>query len=262
MDGGYDALAPDLVVADHGPLRILTLSRPEALNAINLRMHRALAAVWELLAADRGARAVVLTGAGRAFSAGGDLRHITDLAQDNLLRREDIGRAIAIVRGITGCPLPIVAAVNGPAVGLGATVALLCDIVLVGESAYFADPHVAVGLTAADGGAAIWPWLTGLSRAKEYLFTGKRVSAQTAVDIGLASRVVPDDELFAEAVALGEELARQPRQALQTTKLALNQHLRDAIGPLLESALEDESRCFDDPEHQARVAKLIAREGG
>lgn len=260
MTEGYDGLAPELLVEQRGALRIVTMNRPDALNAVNLPLHKAITLVWEQLSADSHARAVVLTGAGRAFSAGGDLRHIQDLAVDDWLRREDMVRAAAIVRGMTECPLPIVAAVNGPAVGLGATVALLADIVLIAESAYLADPHVAVGLTAADGGASIWPWLAGLSRAKEYLLTGDRIGAELAVQIGLASRVVEDLAILPEAIALAERLARQPRLAVQSTKLALNQHLRYAVGPLLEEALEAESRCFDEAEHQSRVAKLVARE--
>lgn len=259
---GYDEFAPELLVEERGALRVVTLNRPDVLNAINLRLHRAVTVVWERLSADPEARAVVITGAGEAFSAGGDLHHIQDLQRDDWLRREDMVRAAAIVRGMTECPLPIVAAVNGPAVGLGATLALLADIVLVGESAYLSDPHVSVGLTAADGGASIWPWLAGLSRAKEYLLTGDRVGAQQAVQIGLASRVVADLALMAEAVALAERLARQPKLAVQSTKLALNMHLREAAGPILEAALEEESRCFDEPEHQARIAKLVAREAG
>jgi enoyl-CoA hydratase len=262
MTDRYDGLAPELLVEVRGALRIVTMNRPDALNAVNLSLHQAVTDVWALLSADDEARAVVLTGAGRAFSAGGDLHHIQDLQGDADLRREDMVRAAAIVRGMTGCPLPVVAAVNGPAVGLGATVALLADVVLVAESAYLSDPHVSVGLTAADGGVSIWPWLAGLSRAKEYLLTGDRIDAAKAVDIGLASRVVADDAILDEAVALAERLARQPRLAVQSTKLALNQHLREAVGPVLDAALGAEERCFDEPEHQARIAKLVSREAG
>jgi enoyl-CoA hydratase len=262
MAEGYDGLAPELLVEARGAVRIVTMNRPDALNAVNLPLHKAITVVWDRLSADTEARAVVLTGAGRAFSAGGDLPHIQDLQRDDWLRREDMVRAAAIVRGMTECPLPIVAAVNGPAVGLGATVALLADIVLVAESAYLSDPHVSVGLTAADGGVSIWPWLAGLSRAKEYLLTGDRIGAELAVQIGLASRVVADLAILAEAIALAERLARQPRLAVQSTKLALNQHLREATGPILDAALEAEARCFDEPEHHARVAKLLARESG
>ena len=260
MTEGYDELAPELLVEARGSLRIVTMNRPDALNAVNLPLHKAITLVWDQLAGDTEARAVVLTGAGRAFSAGGDLHHIQDLQRDDWLRREDMVRAAAIVRTMLDCPLPIVAAVNGPAVGLGATIALLADIVLIAESAYLSDPHVSVGLTAADGGVSIWPWLAGLSRAKEYLLTGDRIGAELAVRIGLASRVVPDLAIFAEAVELAERLARQPRLAVQSTKLALNQHLRIAAGPILDEALEAESRCFDEAEHQARVAKLVERE--
>ena len=111
-------------------------------------------------------------------------------------------------------PLPVIAAVNGPAVGLGCSVALLSDIMLISEAAYLADPHIAVGLVAGDGGAAFWPLLTPIMRSREYLFTGDRIPAATAVELGFASRQVAPEELMTEARRLAERLAVQPAEAL------------------------------------------------
>src|SRR5699024_10983142 len=132
------------------------------------------------------------------------------------------------------CPLPVVAAVNGPAVGLGTSLAACSDIVLISESAYLSDPHVGVGLTAADGGAPTWPLLMSMLRAKEYLLTSARIPAQKAVEIGLANRVTPDGDTLDEAIALAEKIAQQPPHAVQTTKRALNIHLTRAVTGVLE----------------------------
>lgn len=251
--------APELLVEVRGPVRVVTLNRPEALNATNEALHGALIAVWRHLADDPEARAVVLTGAGRAFSAGGDFDHFVELWDDRGLRRKEIDGARRLLTEMIDFPLPVVAAVNGPAVGLGCNLAVCSDIVLIAESAFIADPHVGVGLTAADGGAPTWPLLMGMLRAKEYLLTSKRIPAAQAVEIGLANRMVPDGELMDQALALAEKLAAQPPQAVQTTKRALNMHMKRAIAGVLEYALAEEYSSFDTPEHQALVTRFRER---
>ncbi|WP_280426290.1 enoyl-CoA hydratase/isomerase family protein, partial [Nocardia carnea] len=196
---------PDvLTVTGAGPIRTVTINRPGELNAVNADLHRALAQVWRQLAADTEARVVILTGAGRAFSAGGDLEWITSFLDDPVARDESIREGAEIIEELLRCPLPVIAAVNGPAVGLGASIAILCDIVLISDHAHLADPHVAVGLVAGDGGAAFWPLLTPILRTREYLYTGDRIDAATAVEFGLASRMVPADDLRTAAHALAE----------------------------------------------------------
>jgi enoyl-CoA hydratase len=254
-----DTFAPELLIESRGAVRILTLNRPEALNATNQALHDSLIAVWRHLAADPEVRAVVLTGAGKAFSAGGDFDHFVELWQDRGRRRTEIDGARRLLEEMTDFPLPVVAAVNGPAVGLGCNLATSSDIVLIAESAFVADPHVAVGLTAADGGAPTWPLLMGLLRAKEYLLTSARIPAERAVEFGLASRVVPADTLLDEALALAETLAAQPPQAVQSTKRALNMHVKRAMAGVLEYALMEEFTSFDTPEHQNIVRKFRAR---
>jgi enoyl-CoA hydratase len=250
---------PELLLEAHGPVRLLTLNRPEAMNATNEALHDALIAVWKFLAHDPDVRAVVITGAGPAFSAGGDFKHFVNLWSDRALRRKEIDGAGHLLQEMIDFPLPLVAAVNGPAVGLGCNIAACSDIVLMAESAYVADPHVGVGLTAADGGAPTWPLLMGLLRAKEYLLTSQRIDAATAVELGLATRVVKDAELLEEAMKVAEKLAAQPPQAVQSTKRALNMHLKRAVAGVLEYALSEEYASFDTPEHQALITAFLER---
>jgi enoyl-CoA hydratase len=251
--------APELLIEAKGPVRIVTLNRPEALNATNEALHEALVAVWRHLAQDPQARAVVLTGAGRAFSAGGDFEHFVELWDDRALRRKEIDGARRLLTEMLDFPLPVVAAVNGAAVGLGCNLAVCSDIVLIAQSAFIADPHVGVGLTAADGGAPTWPLLMGMLQAKEYLLTSERIPADKAVALGLANRVVPDGELLDQALLVADRRAAQPPQAVQSTKRALNMHIKRAVAGVLEYALSEEFDSFDTPEHQALVRAFLER---
>lgn len=249
------AVPPEIEVTGDGPVRVVTLNRPDQLNATDHALHAGLAALFPQLDADDTARAVVLTGAGRAFSAGGDFAYLEALATDAVLREETLADARRIVTGMVQCRLPIVAAVNGPAVGLGCSLAALSDVVFIAESAYLADPHVLVGLVAADGGPVIWPLLTSLHLAKEYALTGERISARRAAEIGLANHVCPDDELLASAMACAHKMAAMPRRALQDTKRVLNMHLERAVATTLDFAIAAEDRSFLSPELRATLDK-------
>lgn len=257
MAAGFEA--DGLVISGTGPVRTLTLNRPEHLNAVDPAMHRALTEVWRQIASDEEARVVVLTGEGRGFCAGGDIEMSKVAATGYWKRYGIVEEARRIVTEMITFPLPIVAAVNGPAIGLGASLALFSDIVLMSERAFYADPHVSVGLVAADGGALVWPVLTSMLWAKEYLYTGDRVDAATAVRLGLANRVVAPDVLLTEAVALAERLAGQPRQALQETKRALNIHLDRAVAPVMHFAFAAESESFTMPEFHSTIEQAISR---
>lgn len=160
-------------------MRIVTLNRPETLNSSDEALHRSLARLWPDLDADSGVRAVVLTGSGKAFSADGDLGLLDRMVRDIELRATVMREAAQIVRGMTAVRVPIIAAVNGPAVGLGCSLAAMSDLVVIEEQAYFADPHVALGLVAADGGGLTWPLLTSLLRAKEFVLLGDREIVKT-----------------------------------------------------------------------------------
>jgi len=245
-----------LVVESHGPIRVLRLNRPDHLNAANPELHRRLSEIWTEIASDRSVRAVVLTGTGRAFSGGGDLDLIAEMGADPDLRSVVLQEAKTIVRGMVDFPLPIVAAVNGPAVGLGCSLVSLADMVFIDEKAFLADPHVTVGLVAGDGGAVTFPLLMGLLKAKEYLLTGDRIPAEDAVRLGLANRLVGEGRVLEEAMAYAERLARQPRRALEGTKRTLNLHLSQAMSGILDFAISTESESFDCPEHRSALEKM------
>ncbi len=256
-----DDLAPDLVVIVEGPVWLIELNRPEQRNAASEALHTALAGVWDHVAADDEVRAVVLTGRGRAFSAGGDFHVMTRVQRDEAFREQNIDEARRIITGMVRCPVPVITAVNGPAVGLGCSLALLSDMVLMAEGAYLADPHVQVGLVAGDGGAMVLPLIVGPARARELLFLGERVSGEEAVRLGLANRVVPRDKLLAEAMDLARRLAALPAGALRGTKRAVNLHLEHAMSTVMETALAAERDSMASPEHAAIVAGLIAKSG-
>jgi enoyl-CoA hydratase len=251
--------APELLVEARGAVRIVTLNRPDALNAANAALHGALARVLGELDADPSVAAIVLTGAGSAFSAGGDLGLLDAMVRDTALRAAVMAEGADIVRAMTSVRAPIIAAVNGPAVGLGCSLAGMSDIVLIEEHAYFADPHVALGLVAADGGALTWPLMTSLLRAKEYILLGDRLPAHEAVQIGVANRVVPTGTSLEEAVALAERFAALPPQSLRETKALLNASVRRAVDALLETAIATESASFDEPAFQANLERLRRR---
>jgi enoyl-CoA hydratase len=249
-------LPEELKVEGDGPIRTVVINRPGELNAVNKPLHWALANVWRQLSADLDARVVILTGAGRAFCAGGDLDWITSFLEDPVGRYESIREGAEIVEEMLRFPLPVIAAVNGAAVGLGCNMALLCDIVLMSDKAHFADPHVSVGLVAGDGGAAFWPLLSSLLRTREYLFTGDRIPASRAVELGLASRTTAPDELLPEARRLAERLATQPAQALQGTKRVLNMHLSQALSGALQAGFAAEAATMTTDEHRQRLLAL------
>ncbi|MCH5677577.1 enoyl-CoA hydratase/isomerase family protein [Streptomyces gilvus] len=248
-----EAIAPGsdepVVVTADGPVRTVTLNRPDDLNAADAAMHRRLARVWAELADDPEARAVVLTGAGRAFSAGGDFGFMRE-HRDPAARWRIIEEARRIAVEMLQFPLPVVAAVNGPAVGLGCSLALMSDLVLMADTAFLADPHILVGLVPGDGGAAVLPAHIGMLRAKEFLFLGDRVDAQRAVSMGMANHVVPAAELTARALALAERLAGLPAQALRDTKRALNQNLELALASTRNYALVAERYSMTEAEHR------------
>lgn len=246
-------LPDDLVVTADGPIRIVTLNRPDALNGATLVLHQALARVWTDIGADADARVVILTGSGTAFSAGGDFGYMQDNIDDAEMRRQTMLEARAIVRGIVRLPIPVIAAVNGPAVGLGCSLAVLSDLVLMSDTSFLADPHLRMGLVTGDGGM-VWPTLMGLSRAKEYLFLGQKILPDKAVELGLASRVVAAADLMAEAMALANRLAKVPQAALRDTKLALNGYIEAQLENAFELAFAGEEASMGSPEHAAAVA--------
>lgn len=255
------------VGSDAAPFRALRLEREgdvlrvvidhptSALNAVDDLLHDELTRLFAMLKREDRARAILLTASGRAFSAGGDFAWFPTL--DALDRLERLRRdAKQMIWDLLDVPLPIVAAVNGPAVGLGASIALLCDVIFMAESAHVADPHVLVGIVAGDGGAAIWPLAVGPARAKQYLMTGDPVPAREAERIGLVNRVVPDDRLAAEALAFAERLARGAPLAVQYTKQAVNKLVKDALNTAFDASTALEIVTFQSEDHREALAAL------
>jgi enoyl-CoA hydratase/carnithine racemase len=251
---------PEVIrVEADGPVRIVRLSRPDQLNAVNDELHTGLARLFPQLSADPDARVAVITGEGRAFSAGGDFDLLDRMARDRALRRDVIAEGREIVLNLIRCRIPLVAAVNGPAVGLGCSLIALSDVVYMAESAYLSDPHVMVGLVAADGGPITWPLHTSLLLAKEYAFTGERISAARAAQIGLVNHVCPDGEVLPAALAAARKIAALPRQAVEMTKRVLNLHVERAVLATIDFALSAESESFDTPELRENVDRFLKR---
>jgi enoyl-CoA hydratase len=215
-----------------GSVRVLTLNRPNVLNAADLPLQRRLLERWQEVEGDERTLAVVLTGAGRAFCAGGDVALLNDPPR---AVREELSRIHReLLPLMLALPVPIVAAVQGPAVGFGAELVALCDLAVIGRDAFLSDPHVHHGLPASPGCQLVWPHLTSHAVAKELLLTGRRVDAEEALRLGLVNRVTaPGDELRV-ALELAEELASLPASGVAAVKRAFNRPL------LEESAAQSE----------------------
>lgn len=233
--------------------RILTLvmNRPEALNATDGIMHSELTQIFYDAANDPGSDVIVLTGEGRAFSAGGDIHWMQSVIDEGFDRTAR--EAKRIIFSLLDCEKPVIARVNGHATGLGATLALFCDIVFAVETAKIGDPHVSVGFTAGDGGAVIWPQLIGYSRAKEYLMTGRLMTAVEAARIGLINHAVPAADLDARVYDLAEELLAGSQVAVRTTKMAVNIGLKQLAASIMDACLAFEGISNASPDHQEAV---------
>ncbi|MDX2233653.1 MAG: enoyl-CoA hydratase-related protein [Hyphomonadaceae bacterium] len=218
--------------------RVLTVTlQGNAVNAVDAAMHDDLARVFTDLQGDPDSDIIVLTGRGRAFCAGGDF----DWFQEQIDRPETF-RAIGhdakrIVFGLLDLEKPIICRLNGAAAGLGATIALLCDVIVADETARIGDPHVKVGLVAGDGGAVIWPQLIGYARAKEFLLTGDLIDASRAAAMGLINHAVPAAELDATVAVIVEKIAGNPRWAVRWTKTVANIALKDLANKLMDASI-------------------------
>jgi enoyl-CoA hydratase len=250
-DKDYEFL---LVEKRESGVAVVTMNRPELLNAINWKMHDELERVFVDLDHDTAVKAIVLTGAGRGFCSGGDQKSL-DLAPIPSPTRG--GRHL--IRNMLEVEAPIVAAVNGAAVGLGATLALFCDVIFAQPSARFADTHVTAGVVAGDGGAVIWPLLIGPARAKHYLMTGAFLSAEEAASMGMINKVVPEGSVKDVAIEYAEMLASGPREAIVWTKYSVNKLLKDHVNLILDSSLALETLTFKSPERKEAVAAFAAK---
>ncbi|MER7127591.1 enoyl-CoA hydratase/isomerase family protein [Streptosporangium saharense] len=245
-------------------LAVIALNRPERLNAIGGGLERELGLALADVAADPGVRAVLLRGEGRAFCAGGDVKDMSGQAENETgpspaQQVYQLLHGRRILETILSVPQPIVAAVHGYAMGLGATIALFCDVVIAAEDARFADTHVAVGLVAGDGGAVAWPLAMPLGAAKYYLMTGDRLDGVEAARLGLVLRAVPADRLLDEATAVARRLAEAAPLAVQGTKATVNQIVRERMNLLLDLGLTLEGGTFVSDDHREAAAAFVAK---
>jgi enoyl-CoA hydratase len=219
--------------------RVLTaaIAAPGPVNAVDAALHGELATLFTDLQHDAGSDLIVLTGEGRAFSAGGDFDWFEAQIRDPRLFREIAYEARRIVTSLLDLEKPIICRLNGAAAGLGATIALLCDVIVADERALIGDPHVKVGLVAGDGGAVIWPQLIGFARAKEFLLTGDMLTAAKAVEIGLVNHAVPGEALEAKVAEIATKILANPRWAVRWTKMVANGPLKALAAQLMDASL-------------------------
>ncbi|MBZ6078478.1 enoyl-CoA hydratase/isomerase family protein [Microvirga puerhi] len=245
-----------LLLARRERLLTITLNRPEVLNAFGAVMHIEIIDALRFAATDPGSDVIVLTGAGRAFSAGGDLDRMEECIANPAEFDREAADAKRIVFTLLDLEKPIIAKVNGHAVGLGATIALLCDVIFAAESAKIGDPHVKVGLVAGDGGAIIWPQLIGFARAKEYLMSGTLLTASKAAEIGLINHAVPDAELDDRVGIFCRELLDGATQAIRWTKTTINLELKRIAHALMDPGIAYESLSMRSEEHRNAVKAM------
>ena len=241
--------------------RILTvvMNRPEVKNAANVRMHNELSRVFRDVAADPDAGVIVLTGAGDAFSSGGDIRAMKEKVADHTLWNDTVDEARSLFYAMLDLEKPLIARVNGAATGLGATLAVYADIAIAAESAVIGDPHVKVGLVAGDGGALMWPMLIGFQKAKELLFTGDNIDAKEATRLGLITYCVPDAELDARVYGLAERLLKGAPMALAGTKKAINHTLRNLALSTFEYGISLETQSHLSRDHAEAIDAFIEK---
>lgn len=247
---GYQTLAFER----RGRVLVIRLDRPEQMNAVNAQLHNELSRVFTDAAADPDSDVVVLTGNGRAFCAGGDIKWM----QSSVDRPEEFEQTAREAKNIVFSQLdlekPLICRLNGHATGLGASLALLSDIVVAHERVKIGDPHVSVGLVAGDGGALIWPQLVGYAKARKYLFTGDLLTATEAERIGLITEVVPESELDAATFGLAERIAAGATKAIRWTKITTNLALKQLFHSYFDTGIAYEILSNASADHREAVA--------
>ena len=243
-------------------LATVTLNRPDSLNAVNPQLHHELERIWVDLAEDADVNAILLTGAGKAFCAGGDVKGMASRAG----KEEGRSRAMVspaggrrLVQNMLDVEQPIIGAINGDAVGLGATIALLCDVIVASEKARFADTHVRVGIVAGDGGAVIWPLLIGPARAKEFLMRGHFVNGADAAKMGQVNYAVPPEAVLPKAREIAQELAEGPTWAIRWSKLSVNKWLKDQVNLIMDASLAYEMLTFNTEDHKEAARAFVEK---
>lgn len=232
-----------------GRVLTVTFNRPDKLNAFNQELHREMTSLFPDISADPDSDIVVLTGAGRAFSAGGDLDFLEECRRNPPVFYETLREARVIIMSMLDCDKPIICRLNGDAVGLGATLALFCDIIIAADHARIGDPHVRVGAVAGDGGAVIWPQLVGYARAKQYLLTGDLLDAKQAAAMGLINFAVPAEDLDKAVADWIGRLSRGAPRSVRWTKATVNVGLKQLAASVMDAGLAYEGLSARTEDH-------------
>lgn len=239
-------------------LRIRIDHPTSELNTVDDALHHDLTALFRQLKQEPEPRAILLTGTGRAFSAGGDFNWFKTLRTPQRLAHLNRD-AKQMIWDLLDVEVPIVTAVNGYAMGLGASIALLSDVVFMAESATIADSHVRAGLVAGDGGVVAWPWAVGPARAKEHLLTGDPVSATDAERMGMVNHVVPDDQLEEQSLAFAQRLASAAPMAVRYTKLSVNKLIKESLNAAFDCSTGYELTTFMSDDHVEAIDAFLEK---
>ncbi|MEO2177310.1 MAG: enoyl-CoA hydratase/isomerase family protein [bacterium] len=242
-----------------GRVLTVTIDAPGPVNAVNDPLHHELSRVFTDLQQDPDCDIIVLTGSGRAFCAGGDMDWFQEMIDDPRKFRAIGPDAKRIVFSLLDLEKPIICRLNGAAAGLGASIALLCDVIVADQDALIGDPHVRVGLVAGDGGAVIWPQLIGYARAKEFLLTGEMLTASKAAEIGLINHAVPTGELDAKVADIVAKIAANPRWAVRWTKTVTNLPLKEIAHRVMDAALAYETMTNLTDDRQEAVRAFVEK---
>ena len=248
-----------LQISRRGKILTVTLNDPGRRNAVGERMHAELADIFTDLACDATSTVIILTGAGHAFSAGGDIARMQQMVDDPSLFESDVVAAKKLIFSLLDLEKPLIAKINGHAIGLGATLALFCDVTFMAETARIGDPHVGIGLVAGDGGAIIWPQLLGFARAKEFLLTGALLEAHRAEAIGLINYCLPAGDLNAAVDAFADRLANGATHAIRGTKATINLELKRLAELMLDRGLAREAATVRTADHAEAVAAFAQK---
>ena len=253
MSAAWEAKYKKLRFVRRGRILTVVIDDPERLNAFGLQMHDEMGQVFYDVALDDASDVIVLTGAGGTFSAGGDIVHMQRVLDDPTLFFHEALMARRIVHSLLDLEKPVISKINGHAVGLGASIALLCDVSFMSTDAKIGDPHVKIGLVAGDGGAAIWPQLVGFNRAKEYLMTGDLLDAREAERIGLINHAIAPDQLDAAVDRFCDRLASGSTRAIRWTKATVNLELKRLTQAAMDAGMAYEAITAGLPDHAEGV---------
>lgn len=237
----------------------MRINRPEKFNAMNMRLHYEIGRVWRDLDENYRVRVIIVTGNGRAFSAGGDVEMTLEMTENHQTRRKIMEDARNLVKEMIDCSKLIISAVNGAAVGAGMVVAVMADVVIASDKAIFGDGHTKIGVAAGDHACSIWPLAMGMAKAKLYLLTGENLTAPLADKLGLVSEVLSHDKVFDRAEELARQFANGPQNALRSTKYALNQHIRQNILTSMDTSLGLEMLNFAEPDAKEGVRSFMEK---